>query len=133
MTLRETPGADLDARYGRRPARGRMLGVVVTAGVLVVAAVVWLFWAQPWTAQEFWRSTGYRILDDRTVEVAWSVTLAEGQSASCAIAAQNEVHAIVGWRVVEVVGAAQPTRALTETVRTTEPAQVGLAYRCWLT
>jgi len=131
MSLPTQDRASLDARYGRRP-RSRVLGVVVTASVLVVAAVVWLFWAQPWTVQEFWKTTGYRIVDDRAIEITWNVTLGDGQDAKCALAAQNEMDAIVGWKVVDVVGAAEPTQQLTETVRTTTPADTGLAYRCWL-
>lgn len=141
MTLRPAPGAapavpkgatDLDARYGRRPVRRRIVGIVVAAGVLVVAAVVWLLWAQPWSVQEFWKSTGYRVIDDRSIQVTWNVTLAEGQTAHCALAAQNAMHAIVGWRVVDVVGTEVPTQLLVETVRTTEVADTGFAYRCWL-
>lgn len=133
MTLREPQGAvDLDARYGRRPARGRIVGVVVAAGVLALAALVWLLWAQPWSAQEFWKSTGYRILDDRAIDITWTVTLAEGEEAKCALSAENARHAIVGWKVIDVVGTAIPTQALVERVRTTELADTGLAYRCWL-
>ena len=133
MSLSETQErAALDARYGRRPPRRRLLGVVVTAGVLVVAAVVWLLWAQPWTVSEFWKSTGYVIVDERAIEITWNVTLGEGQTAQCALAAQNDLRAIVGWKVVEVVGVAEPTQQLTETVRTTGLSDTGLAYRCWL-
>jgi hypothetical protein len=122
----------LDERYGRRPPRRRLVGIVVTAGVLVVAAVVWLFWAQPWTEADFWKSTGYEVVNDQAIDITWNVTLSEGQTAQCALAAQDDLHAIVGWKVVNVVGVADPTQQLTETVRTTAPADVGLAYRCWL-
>ena len=125
--------AALDARYGRRPARRRYLAVGVTAGLLVVAATVWLFWAQPWTQEQFWKSTGYRVVDDRAIEVTWNVTLGDGQTARCALAAQDDLHAIVGWKVVDVVGVPEPTQQLTQTVRTTSLADTGLAYRCWLT
>jgi len=124
--------SDLDARYGRRTTRRRRLGVVVAAAALVVAGLVWLVWAQPWSAQTFWKSTGYRLVDDRAIDVTWAVTLGEGERAKCAIAAQNLVHAIVGWKVVEVVGTGQPTQQLGERIRTTEAADTGLAYRCWL-
>ncbi len=132
MTLREPESAaDLDARYGRRPAGRRVLGIAVTAGVLIVAALVWVVWAQPWSVNEFWKSTGYVVVDDRSIEVTWEVTLADGEPAQCALAAQNPAHAMVGWKVVDVVGTATPTQQLTETIRTTELADTGLAYRCW--
>lgn len=133
MTLRRAQdGADLDVRYGRRSARGRVTGVVIAIAVLVVAAVVWLVWAQPWSTQTFWKSTGYQIIDDRTIAVNWSVTLGEGETAMCAVAAQNPASAIVAWKVVEVVGTEQPTQAFSEQIRTTELADTGLVYRCWL-
>jgi len=122
----------LDVRYGRRPARGRILGVWIAGGVLALAAIVWAVWAQPWSIGDFWKSTGYQVVDDRTIDVTWNVTLGDGEAARCAIAAQNPVHAIVGWKVVEVVGTELPTRQLTERLRTTERADTGLAYRCWL-
>jgi len=93
---------------------------------------VWLFWAQPWTVGEFWKSTGFHVVDDRTTQVTWEITLGEGQHAKCALAVQDELHAIVGWRVVDVVGKAQPTQQLVEPVRTTKVGDTGLAYRCWL-
>lgn len=133
MSLRPgQSGADLDARYGRRPARSRRTAVIVSAVALGVAAVVWLLWAQPWSTNAFWETTGYRIIDDRTIAVTWSATLAEGQPAHCAVAAQNPAHAIVGWKIVEIVGTDVPTQLLSEPVRTTEPAVTGLVYRCWL-
>lgn len=105
---------------------------MITVVSLIVAALVWLVWAQPWSTEAFWKSTGYQIIDDRTIAVQWSLTLAEGETARCALAAQNVVHAIVGWKVVDVVGTDVPTQRLSEPVRTTEPAVTGLAYRCWL-
>ena len=126
-------GADLDARYGRRPARRRRNGIVIAGAVLGVLALVWLVWAQPWSTQMFWKSTGYRIIDGGSIAVTWSVTLGDGEAAQCAVAAQNVARAIVGWKVVDVVGTDQPTRQHSAEIRTTEPPDTGLIYRCWLT
>lgn len=124
---------DLDARYGLRPAASRTALVWVSAVVLVVAGLVWLVWAKPWEAHEFWETTGYRIIDERSAEVTWVVTLADGETASCAAAVQNSASAIVGWKQVEVTGGALPSQQLTALVRTTELGATGFAYRCWLT
>ena len=78
------------------------------------------------------RDTGHRVVDAHSVDVTWQVTLPPGQSAQCAIEAQNEAHSIVGWKIVEVPASEQRTRAFTETVKTTELAVTGLIYRCWL-
>jgi len=123
---------NLDARYGRTPRRRGLVVVIVAAAALVAAALAWFIWANPLSVQEFWRSSGYRIEGDRAIEVTWEVTLDEGQTADCAIAAQNEADSIVGWKVFRVIGTAALNQSLTETIRTTERADTGLAYRCWL-
>ena len=133
MSLRQAQdGTDLDARYGRRPARGRLVAIIAAAVILVAAAVVWFLWANPLSDQQFWKSTGYAIIGDSAIDITWNVTLGPGETAQCALAAENSAGAIVGWKVVEVTGTDNPTEQLTETVRTTEPAVTGLAYRCWL-
>ena len=52
---------------------------------------------------------------------------------SCALQALNAEFAIVGWKIVELPGGTERTRAFVENVRVTEPAVTGLIYRCWLT
>ncbi len=106
--------------------------MVIAAVLLAAAAVVWFFWANPLSVEEFWTSIGYQIVDDGSIQVTWAVDLDDGQLAHCAIAAENSAQAIVGWKVVDVTGTADPTVERTDTIRTTEQADTGLAYRCWL-
>ena len=53
--------------------------------------------------------------------------------ATCALEVENEAHAIVGWKVVEIDASDRFTRSFTDTVRTSQPSVTGLIYRCWLT
>lgn len=128
---------DLDSRYGRTPRdRGRQRLLGWAAGlVIALTFVLWAVWTtfdNETTALEA-RDIGHSIVDDTTVSVTFEVSMAAGRTASCAVEAQNEAHAIAGWKIVEIPAADVFTRTVTTTVRTVEPAVTGLIYRCWLT
>ena len=72
------------------------------------------------------------IVDDRTVEVSFDLTVPTGRDAACAVQALNEQSAVVGWLVVEYPASSDRFRSYTETVRTTELATTGLISSCWL-
>jgi hypothetical protein len=133
----QAPAPRLESRYGRTPARrglARLLAVIVGAAVLV-AAIAWVIWVGLFgpTASLESRTTGYVVVDDSTVQVRYEVTVDAGRTVSCAVQALNSSFETVGWRIVELPASEQRTRALTEVLRTTEPAVTGLIYRCWLT
>ncbi len=104
------------------------------SGVLLVvgAWVVWGGFDSLQTGVDVF-DTGHSVVDERTVSVTWQVTMDPGSTARCAIEAQNEAHAIVGWKVVEVPPSTLRTRSITEEVATTELAVTGLINRCTLT
>ncbi len=129
-------GAALDHRYGRTPRarRSARRWLVVAASAFVAVFTAWVVWGglDGTTDAVDVLDTGHRIVDDRTVEVTWQVTMQPGETAACAIEAQNEAHGIVGWRIVDIPASDRRTRSITETVATTELAVTGLIYRCWL-
>jgi len=127
----------IDARYGRTPRRrlrARVLAVVAGAAVVVVMAA-WVVWAGvfgPGATVET-QDVGFEVRSDAEVLVRGEVSVAPGTAVRCAVAAEDEKQAFVGWRVVELPPSEDRTRHLSETVRTTRLADVGLIYRCWLT
>lgn len=129
--------AALDERYGRTPGRrrrGRLLAWIAGAAVAVVM-VVWVVWAglDGTNATIGTQDTAHTVLDERTVEVEFDVTVPRGEAASCVVQALNEKFAVVGWRLIELPPSDQGTRSFSELVRTSELATTGLINRCWLT
>lgn len=128
---------DLDARYGRtadRRARSRIIGWVAAFGVTAVM-VAWVVWAgilSPGTSLQS-RDVGFETLSDTSVKVSWQVTAPAGSEISCAVKAVSDKKAIVGWKVVEIAPSDEVIRTVSQVLRTTEPADGGLLYRCWLT
>ena len=128
--------SDLDARYGRTPARSRRMRLLAIAAAVGVAVVViaWVMWVGllgPSASLET-KDVGYVALSDDSAEVRWQLTAPADTEVSCALKAVSEKHAIVGWRVVEVPASSETTRILRATLRTSEPIVSGSVFRCWL-
>lgn len=126
----------LASRYGRTPRsrRGdrRLFALVAVAFVAVFAA--WVIWAGLDGARDGVdvQDTAHQVVDDRTVQVSFDLTVPTGRDAACAVQALNEQSAVVGWLVVEYPASTERFRSYTETVRTTELATTGLISSCWL-
>lgn len=123
-------------RYGRTPGRhrrDRVIGWVLGIGIALVF-VVWVVWVafDGTGATIEARDIGHKIVDDRTVSVTFEVSMPPGSASQCALEAQNQSHAIVGWKVIELDASDTYTRTFTTTVRTTEMSVTGLIKRCWL-
>ncbi|MGN6271482.1 MAG: DUF4307 domain-containing protein [Protaetiibacter sp.] len=128
--------SDLDARYGRTPARStrmRFIAIAAAAGValVVIAWVVWVGLLGPSASLET-KDVGYLALSDDTGEVRWQLTAPADTPVSCALKAVSEKHAVVGWLVVEVPPSSETTRVLRATLHTSEPTVSGAVSRCWL-
>lgn len=126
----------LDARYGRSPRsrkREKQLGIVVAAAFAVVL-VAWVVWASLDAAGSTLatKDVAHSINSDTSVEVTFQLSVDPGTPTYCAVQALNERFAVVGWKVIEVPPSDSFNRTITETVRTTELANTGLIYRCWL-
>ena len=127
----------LDARYGRstgKRRRDRWIAISVAAFVAVVVGA-WVIWAGLDLSSGGLDSTdiGHKILNDRSVQVSYQVSMPPGSTASCALEVENEAHAIVAWKIVDIPASTTTTRAFTDVVRSSELGVTGLIYRCWLT
>ncbi|MBX3091478.1 MAG: DUF4307 domain-containing protein [Cryobacterium sp.] len=135
-TAIQSSAATLDQRYGRTPNRKRRDRIIVAVSALLFVAVfaAWVIWAGLDNGQGNLdaQDIGHRVVDDSTVTITWQVSVSTGTAVACALQAQNEAHAIVGWKIVELPPADAYTRQYTETVRTAQRAVTGLIYRCWL-
>ncbi|TQL47287.1 uncharacterized protein DUF4307 [Homoserinimonas aerilata] len=126
---------EIEARYGRTPARAartRLVAWIVGLGFVAVFAA-WVVWVafDGTSATIDARDIGHSIIDDSTVTVSFEVSMAAGTRAECALQVQNEQHAIVGWKIVDIPASEKYTQSMTETVRSTELGVTGLLYRCW--
>ncbi|GHD50793.1 DUF4307 domain-containing protein [Mycetocola manganoxydans] len=127
----------LDERYGRSSdARKKQRRVAwIVGGIFAAIFCAWVVWAAldaVGPAALDVRDTAHVVVDDRTVEVTFELSVEPGTTSYCAVQALNDTFAIVGWKVVEIPGSDQRTRTFTETLTTTELASTGLIYRCWL-
>jgi hypothetical protein len=127
----------LDARYGRSVGKRRRDRVIAVTVAIFVALVIgaWVIWAGLDLAGGGLDSSdiGHKVLNDRSVSINYQVSMPPGSTASCALEVENEAHAIVGWKIVDVPASATTTNAFTEVVRSSELGVTGLIYRCWLT
>lgn len=128
--------AAIDARYGRTPQRQRRDRIaLIAAGILfAVVLVAWIVWAG-WDndrgnleAQD----VAHSVMGDSSVSVTWQVSVKAGTTVSCALQAQNEAHAIVGWKIVDIPASTTFNTRYQEVVRTSQQAVTGLIYQCWL-
>jgi hypothetical protein len=114
-----------------RPAPGTekwwLIGVLGCA--VGVAAAVW-FGLSMSLGKVTWTDTGYRVVDDRTVEVDFDVHRPAGQAVSCVVRALDQGYGTVG--TVEVAIPASPERSVHRqvTVRTTTRAVTGVVKSC---
>ncbi|MEO7122614.1 MAG: DUF4307 domain-containing protein [Lacisediminihabitans sp.] len=129
--------ATLDARYGRSAGKRRRDRWIAVAVAVFVALVVgsWVIWAGLDLAGGGLDSDdiGHKIINDRSVSVNYQVTMPPGSTASCALEVENEAHAIVGWKIVDIAPSTKATRVFSDVVRSSELGVTGLIYRCWLT
>jgi hypothetical protein len=108
--------------------------VVASAIAFAVVFTLWLVWGGLLGAPAQFEAndTGHTIVSDSEVSISWEFTVSPETPAKCALQALNSTFGIVGWKIVDVPAAAERTRKLTATLRTTELAVSGLIYRCWL-
>ncbi|MEO6944749.1 MAG: DUF4307 domain-containing protein [Lacisediminihabitans sp.] len=137
MTAIGQDSAVLDARYGRSPGKRRRDRWIAVVAAIAVALVIgaWVIWAglDQTNGGLDSQDIGHHVLSDREVSITYQVSMPPGSTASCALEVENEAHAIVGWKIVDIPASTTSTNAFKDTVRSSELGVTGLIYRCWLT
>lgn len=124
----------LDDRYGRRGARRgtRFWTIVAAVGVTAAVAVAaWFSFSASATTAEA-STTGFELVDERTVTVSFQVSAPAGSSVACILEAQDEEHGVVGWKVVEYAASDDHSQAFRESIPVTAAATTGFVNNCWV-
>lgn len=123
------------ARYGRQQLSRRtrrwiaigLTALVLVAGVAIAAVAFFRFGAGDVKGE----LGGYRIVDDRTVEVTVSVTRDDpSQHVVCIVRARSYDGNEIGRRELLVAPSAEETVQVRTIVTTSAPAVVGEVYGC---
>ncbi|MFB8386402.1 DUF4307 domain-containing protein [Microbacterium sp. NPDC055910] len=124
----------LDRRYGRR-GRGGSRALVIIGIALAVVAVGLFSWMTVASSLDSVDAdtTGFDLVDERTVVLDFQFTSPPGRSVACVLEAQDEEHGVVGWKVVEYEASDMHGRAYREVIPTTAPAVSGFVNDCWVT
>lgn len=135
--LRRASEADLLAeRYGKAPGapqrRRRTVAAAVIAGVLGLAAVVWLGIGRLSVPVEA-VDVGFSIVDATAVEVTFDVVKDPEATVVCRVRALNPSFAEIGVRDVQVGPTPERVSRVTARVATTELATTGLVQWCEVT
>ena len=124
----------LDERYGRRRASSTrwIIGVAIAIGAVLTGLLAWSTIASSLDSVDA-DTTGYEIVDERTVVLNLQFTAPTGRTVACALEAQDEEHGVVGWKIVEYEASQQHARAFEEVIPTTAAATSGFVNSCWVT
>lgn len=125
----------LDKRYGRDHAgQSRIIAWAVGGGIAVAVVLLfaWMTLSDSANGVEV-DSTSLSVDNPREMTLTFQVTAPPGSTLACAIEAQDEQHAIVGWRIAKYPASDARTRAFTESVPIIAPATTGLVNSCWVT
>jgi Domain of unknown function (DUF4307) len=124
----------LDERYGRTssPRKRWTIVIVIAIAALLVGLFAWMTVAGTLDDVDI-DNTGFTVDDQRSVTIAFQISVPDGRSVACALEAQDEDHGIVGWKIVEYPASELRARAFRESIPTTAEATTGLVSDCWVT
>jgi uncharacterized protein (DUF58 family) len=135
MTTLETPpgryGAAPDPG-GKSPHRRRNVTILAVLALAFVVVVAWLALGNQ-SASVTYDTYGYKVVDGQTVTVSVDVTVAPGTPVECTVEAQNDQHAQVGSRDVDLGPSNASSARYTVTIQTSERAVTGLVDSCRIT
>ncbi|HEU0257081.1 MAG TPA: DUF4307 domain-containing protein [Microbacteriaceae bacterium] len=138
MPVQESEASEVQTRYGRvrkhRISEGWLIG-----GFAALAVIIFFVWAIAVNGIGSTSSTlGSNVTGTSithhgmSVTVRYTVSVTPGTAYSCAVEADSEDHAIVGWKVVSFPATSAQQTAHEQTIRTVQPAVAGLISDCWV-
>ena len=124
----------LDERYGRTssPRKRWTIGIIIAIAAVLVGLFAWMTIAGSLDDVDV-DTTGFAVEDQRSVALAFQISVPEGRTVACALEAQDEDHGVVGWKIVEYPASDLRARAFRESIPTTAEATTGLVSDCWVT
>ncbi|MFS0893162.1 DUF4307 domain-containing protein [Microbacterium sp. 179-I 3D3 NHS] len=126
-----TTAQELDERYGRTRRRRMPWLIASVVALLVVAGFGWMIVAQSMDSVDA-DDLGFDLVDEHTVEVRFQVSGVQGKDVVCVVEALDEEFGVVGWKVVEIAGTDDHSRAVSTSVPTVAAATTGLVNTCWV-
>jgi len=104
--------------------------VVAAIGILLGCAMAVWFGLASTVGKPSWTNLGYRVIDDRTVEVTYLVSRPTGRDVTCLIRAMDRSFGSVGMVSVHVPASETSSVKRTTRVRTTTRAVTGVVRSC---
>jgi uncharacterized protein DUF4307 len=111
------------------PGTGKWWAIGIAGVTVGVALAVWLGLSYS-VGQVTWTDTGYRVIDDRSVQVDFDVHRPEGQAVTCVVRALDQAFGTVGTLEVQIPASPQGSVHRQVTVRTTTRAVTGVVRDC---
>ena len=114
-----------------RPAPGvAKWWVIATIGIALGCAMAIWFGLASTVGRASASVLGYRVIDDRTVEVSYLVTRPVGRDVTCVLRALDQGFGTVGLLEVHIPGSDTSSVQRTTRVRTTTRAVTGVVRSC---
>jgi hypothetical protein len=114
-----------------RPAPGdAKWWVIATIGILLGCAMAVWFGLASTVGRPSWAVVGYRVIDDRTVDVTYQVSRPAGRDVICLIRAMDQGFGTVGLAEVHIPSSKTVSVQRTTRVRTTTRAVTGVVKSC---
>jgi hypothetical protein len=118
-------------RYGPAPSRRRRLLGGALVAVVVAGALAWFAWAAVrGTPKASAVTVGYRVVDNRTVQITFDVTKPEKSTATCTVEALDTGFGVVGTAQVATGAADTGVVRRVATIRTTNEATTAQVTTC---
>lgn len=114
-----------------RPAPGvARWWVIAAVGIAAGCALAVWFGLASTVGKAGWTDLGYRVVDDRTVDVTYLVSRPIGSEVVCLIRAMDKGFGTVGLLEVHIPGSQTSSVQRTTRVRTTTRAVTGVVKSC---